>query len=81
MGKSERFGQKPLGTKWIFKVKVEQDGSKQYKSRCVMLGYLQIPGVVFTKTFLPVANNSRDSNCYWSLSQQGETKIWGCGND
>jgi hypothetical protein len=56
--KVKALGQKPLGTKWVFKVKVEQDGSRQYKLRCVTLGYLQIPGVDFTETFSPVASDS-----------------------
>jgi hypothetical protein len=56
--KVKALGRKPSGTKCVFKIKVEQDGSKQYKSRCVTLGYLQIPGVDFTETFSPVASDS-----------------------
>ena len=44
---------KALGTRWVFKTK--PNGLK--KSRLVVKGYDQIPGVDFTESFSPVANN------------------------
>ena len=49
---------KPIQQKWVFKEKIEQDGTIQYKSRSVTKGFMQIPGVDFTESFSPVANDS-----------------------
>lgn len=51
-------GRKPVGTRWVYKIKQEQDGSRRYKSRGVVQGYKQIPGVDFTESFSPVATDS-----------------------
>jgi hypothetical protein len=74
--KVKALRQKPLGTKWVFKVKVEQDGSKQYKFRCVTLGYLQIPDVDFTKTFSPVVSNSTIQIAIGVLLYKEKPKSW-----
>lgn len=43
----------------MFKEKIEQDGSTRLKtSRIVIKGYTQIPGIDFTETFSPVANDT-----------------------
>jgi hypothetical protein len=74
--KVKALRQKPLGTKWVFKVKVEQDGSKQYKFRCVTLGYLQIPDVDFTKTFSPFVSNSTIQIAIGVLLYKEKPKSW-----
>jgi len=44
---------KLIGTKWVFKKK--RDG--RHRSRLVVLGYTQVPGVDFTDNFAPVIND------------------------
>ena len=51
-------GRKPLGTRWGFKKKSEQDKSIRYKGRIVVKGYVQIPGLDFTDSFAPVATDA-----------------------
>jgi hypothetical protein len=53
-----RQGQRPIKVKWVFKKKHEQDGSIRYKGRIVVKGYVQIPGIDFTHTHSPVAQDS-----------------------
>jgi len=48
-------GQKPVDTKPVFKIKEEQNGDKRYKVRIVMKGFLMIPRVDYTESFLNVS--------------------------
>ena len=54
----KKLNKKPIGTKWVFKIKNLHDGSQKRKARCVVQGFKQIPGVDYTESFSPVATDS-----------------------
>ena len=58
--KSEVYqkGRRPIPCKWIFKRKNKPDKWLSYKSRIVVKGYMQIPGVDYTESFSPVAGDT-----------------------
>jgi Reverse transcriptase (RNA-dependent DNA polymerase) len=49
---------KLMTTKWIFKEKINPDGTIKYKARCASRGFMQIHGVDYTESFAPVASDS-----------------------
>ena len=50
-------GRKPVGTKTVFKIKDEQDGTQRFKTRIVTQGFSMIPGKDYTESFSPVATD------------------------
>jgi Reverse transcriptase (RNA-dependent DNA polymerase) len=52
----EQLRRKLMTTKWIFKEKINVDGTIKYKAQCVSRGFIQIPGVDYTESFAPVAS-------------------------
>lgn len=54
--KKIKFGEKAIGCRWVFKKKLNKDGTiNKFKARLVAKGYLQQEGRDYNETFAPVA--------------------------
>jgi hypothetical protein len=50
------MGHRPIGVKWVFKLKCDEDGEViKHKAHLVAKGYVQRQGVNFEEVFSPVA--------------------------
>ena len=62
------LGKKPIGCKWVYRVKYNSDGSIHlYKARLVIQGDHQEEGVDYTETFAPVARMT-SVQCFLSVA-------------
>ena len=54
----KEIGKNIISSKWVYRKKSEPDGSICYKSRIVLNGFMQIPGIDYTECFSPVATDT-----------------------
>jgi len=52
---TDRTVEEPIGCKWIYKKKINPNGSTQYKARLVIKGCEQKEGIDYDETYAPVS--------------------------
>jgi len=52
---SDRTVEEPIGCKWIYKKKINPDGSTRYKARLVIKGYEQKEAIDYNETYAAVS--------------------------
>ena len=51
----EHAHSKPISCKWVYKMKMNPDGTLRYKARLVIKGYGQMQGIDFDETYAPIS--------------------------
>nr|GEY66207.1 hypothetical protein [Tanacetum cinerariifolium] len=70
------FGRKPIGSKWVFKIKYKSDGEvDRFKARVVAKGFGQKEGLDYEETFNHVVKMGT-VRCLLSLAVQNEWDIY-----